>query len=668
MKSYCADLPLSKDVKLEANTDIAGIGVAIGLVGNAYFSLFILLGSYLLSYDAEANPFKHNGRSSATWWTPNRIDVMFLHWLHSGAHSLLKILPSGLRPSWKRDAMRRVLVTWLVSNADLQLLTGFALLTSGFVSLHRDKTTAYHWQVLVRLCWFANITHLSGLIALRGYLLKRPAEKYVRLALAFLFLVMLIVAMVPTLSFDWDDMITAQFRGWHSNPIVMPASPAICFFDTSLAPSINERAYEISCGGSHARNPYHCSRADKFRGGIPITGAWHFRQSFVAMISLAFSFFVRAAHLIEPISRWTSVHIWNRNVTCWKPRKVREHHPSDHDGAKSGDRYGVFRDFLVAFLVGIQIQLDLLRSMIVELLVLCALLAWGTVRLQETRTSEKISSEVKEEERLWSFGQMLPVLLLIGPFIMLFRASEQPKDAGERCSDARDDPEYILESSKDRLRHITRKLSRIGSQKSGKPSEITAYLLCDSSAAPSPMEPVYTSSTQALPSIIPRRCACVNGRLAAVAPELRISSSRQQHSQKSTLILWNDANGSRILWACTKDYIEMPHAGFIALLTGAFMAIVAISVLIAVTTRQVDLVTLAWGFSEILGPEFLVTLLILLCTHTICVHALLFSVISFHRLQTKYIPRWLFLLVLGCVFVVWAVLRAIGILQRQYTL
>jgi hypothetical protein len=90
----------------------------------------------------------------------------------------------------------------VLSMSDLQIITGIAILVSGFASLHCG-ISAYHWQMVVYLAWFSSITHLSALTFLRNYLRNHAEERLWRLICMFLFLCMLITAIFPTGDFDW---------------------------------------------------------------------------------------------------------------------------------------------------------------------------------------------------------------------------------------------------------------------------------------------------------------------------------------------------------------------------------------------------------------------------------------------------------------------------------
>lgn len=88
--------------------------------------------------------------------------------------------------------------------SDLQLATGIAILISGYTQL-RCGLSSYHWLVIGRLAWFSSLTHLSCLTLLRNYLYNRKPQRQWRLLFMLALIIMLITAMVPTGSYEWNS-------------------------------------------------------------------------------------------------------------------------------------------------------------------------------------------------------------------------------------------------------------------------------------------------------------------------------------------------------------------------------------------------------------------------------------------------------------------------------
>ena len=140
----------------------------------------------------------------------------------------------------------------------IQIFTGLAILIRGFVSLCPSPTQpnglpAYHWQILVHLAWFSTITHQGTLFLMEKYFQEHRWQRNVRLSLMYALLVLLIVALLPTASFNWYSKRTivqltgpSDSRGlvpddWFvtystlAKSAAQPVSPALCYFDVSSA-------------------------------------------------------------------------------------------------------------------------------------------------------------------------------------------------------------------------------------------------------------------------------------------------------------------------------------------------------------------------------------------------------------------------------------------------
>ncbi|KAL1841760.1 hypothetical protein VTJ49DRAFT_6598 [Mycothermus thermophilus] len=115
----------------------------------------------------------------------------------------------------------------MITMCDTQIITGLAILICGFIDLGTG-ISAYHFFLIGLVAWFSNLTHTAGLTLLRQYLHHRPLEKLVRLLSMWALFLMLLVAIVPTVYFNW-----ASSREKVS--VALPGSPAICLYSPSHA-------------------------------------------------------------------------------------------------------------------------------------------------------------------------------------------------------------------------------------------------------------------------------------------------------------------------------------------------------------------------------------------------------------------------------------------------
>lgn len=112
----------------------------------------------------------------------------------------------------------------LIAMGDLQRVTGFSIMISGFVQLHCGLAT-YYWLVILELAWFSSLTHLSCLTLLRTYFVNHTTERTWRLIAMALLAALLAVGFLYTGNYSWDSNDAAS-----SLPLIN--DPAICYWST----------------------------------------------------------------------------------------------------------------------------------------------------------------------------------------------------------------------------------------------------------------------------------------------------------------------------------------------------------------------------------------------------------------------------------------------------
>lgn len=112
--------------------------------------------------------------------------------------------------------------------SDLQIVTGFALLLSGFSQL-QSGLEALKWRTILDLAWFSCLTHLACLTMLRRHLHTHTIERVWRLFAMGILAALLAAGLLPTANPKWlllsDDT---------------KATPAICILGCYLKPGPNK--------------------------------------------------------------------------------------------------------------------------------------------------------------------------------------------------------------------------------------------------------------------------------------------------------------------------------------------------------------------------------------------------------------------------------------------
>jgi hypothetical protein len=118
--------------------------------------------------------------------------------------------------------------------SDLQLLTGLSLLASGYSQLPCGLS-AYHWEKVLYLAWFASITHLSCLTFLQSHLYHNKRKLWWRAPAMVAFMILLIIGLAPTARF-WSGVHTrAKGDDEELLPGNYPSDYAICYFQGAMA-------------------------------------------------------------------------------------------------------------------------------------------------------------------------------------------------------------------------------------------------------------------------------------------------------------------------------------------------------------------------------------------------------------------------------------------------
>ncbi|CAD0093192.1 unnamed protein product [Aureobasidium vineae] len=145
-------------------------------------------------------------------------------------------LPSQRRtsPSWHKALQQCVLLL-----SDQQIVTGIAICIAGFIGLH-GHISVYHFQTVISLAWMSSSVHLSALTMLGEYFRKRPGVLGWRIVGMLILFILLLVALVPTASNLWAIWYTAE--SGRDNGRTSWAIPARCFFFKTWGEGVNPDA------------------------------------------------------------------------------------------------------------------------------------------------------------------------------------------------------------------------------------------------------------------------------------------------------------------------------------------------------------------------------------------------------------------------------------------
>ena len=286
-------------------------------------------------------------------------------------------------PRWQNAVDQSIL-----SFADLQTATGVGILTAAFSTM--NTLSMYHYQIAIYLAWMSSNTHLTAVSLLQTDFREnknRSTARRLRVAGMAVLGVMLLVALVPTTGYNWLAIISRS-RGHDPGPGA--------FHEAAL---------------SSAGMPARCFWQRKYSGGLTPDAAWSF-------ILLVCSYLWKGLLLFGPTQRFLK-------VSCRRKMQEPLQKSLDRISARLGPNRREARLWLVVqyklalcSYVAVWAVFELAQSFVMSIWICGVGLVWGSLQILEPRRS--LPSQTLINENSWSFGQILPVLLLAVPILSFF--------------------------------------------------------------------------------------------------------------------------------------------------------------------------------------------------------------------------------------------------------
>ncbi|KAF4534361.1 uncharacterized protein LTHEOB_3169 [Lasiodiplodia theobromae] len=260
----------------------------------------------------------------------------------------------------------------ILSISDQQIVTGIAILLAGFVQI--NSISAFHWYIVVYLGWMSSNVHLTTLAVLRGHMQTNRPVRAIRVIGMTILFALLLCALIPTTSKDFTNSLDDD-----------PCKP------------------------------------EEF---TPVTDLWkaeHLQDMdslrIISIILLIISYIWKVGALFKDSSHFAATWFQEKPGTFLKNIIRRM---NSHRRAMKRKRPFIYKLTLWSYsqLMGLYavslVIYDLLTSFVASIWILCVVLAWGTVNLLAIRHSYRF-----DEEREWTFGQLVPVLMLILPVMSI---------------------------------------------------------------------------------------------------------------------------------------------------------------------------------------------------------------------------------------------------------
>lgn len=256
----------------------------------------------------------------------------------------------------------------MMSLSDQQLVTGLAILVAGYYEMMNSSLDSDHWEVVVYLAWMSSSVHIASLTVLRDVLNKNPTLRNVRVAGMLIFLALLSVATWPT-RFDFGGSFI----------------PAKCLWSSSHSAS------------RHIR--------------------WTMDPNWVlTMVMLIIAYVWKLSQLFSSSRGWVRKWIVAKPEAALE-RLMRRAVQSDRPRWLRWPAYKIATICYVIFIA----YAGVAESFAASIIYLCITFPYGVAII--VRLRDDMDDEVIAGEKRLTFGQLVPLFLLVIPILLVFELS-----------------------------------------------------------------------------------------------------------------------------------------------------------------------------------------------------------------------------------------------------
>ena len=266
---------------------------------------------------------------------------------------------------------RRVIEKVMMSLSDQQLVTGLAILLAGYYEMMNSNLSLYHWHMIVWLALLSSSVHIASLTLLRDVLNTNPVLRNLRVTAMLILLVLLSTATWPTQGRLKSLYLPAKCCWTQSRSLGLEAT-WFGVFDPSWAITLATLLFAY---------------------------AWKLSQLFQQSRSWVRKWFVaKPQAAIERLMR--------RAILSGRPRWLT---------------WPAYKLLTIAYLTLVAYA-EFAESFAASIVFLLLALPYGITSIVVTRNN--VSSDVISGENSLTFGQLVPLLLLILPIMAALELSQ----------------------------------------------------------------------------------------------------------------------------------------------------------------------------------------------------------------------------------------------------
>ncbi|KAF2684559.1 hypothetical protein K458DRAFT_431473 [Lentithecium fluviatile CBS 122367] len=282
-----------------------------------------------------------------TVYDPNRTSAKGNSYPNPVDHGILTTIRTHLI-SWKPSRrFKYAMEKSVLILSDAQLVTGLAILIFGYSQLD-CSITAYHWQIMVFIAWFSTFTFLSAMAFLKGYFQENNNLCIIRLCFMVVLGSIQIVALLPTGSRNWLDPFD-EGGGFY------PSLPAECYFE-----QLSMRSF--------------------------LNNGPRIRSMIFSILVVGFSYIHSSLRLFDPTAELTRKYLRAIPGSYLKQALFFLEKQATQRALRATPWIPAYAIIFDSF-TSLRALYDISESMLAEITWLTSAIAWGTIKVWDTRNS-----------------------------------------------------------------------------------------------------------------------------------------------------------------------------------------------------------------------------------------------------------------------------------------
>lgn len=274
----------------------------------------------------------------------------------------------------QNNPWKEILENTMLSLSDQQLVFGLAVLVAGFCEMVRENLSLYHWNMIVYLAWLSSSVHIASLTMLRE--MPKQSKKFRNIR---------VIGMLVL----WALLVAASWPTRRSSEARLLRVPVRCLWSMRVWTQEETRP---------------------FLGNL----------NFSWLLSLLMLF---GTYVWKLLQLFSSSDGWVRKYIRAKPEATMERtmrRLARPDARAVWLRWPARKLVTVVYVIFVS-SAEVAESFVACLMYLAFALPWGILNLFHNHA--KIGHETRHGEAILTFGQLIPLFLLVLPLLELIESA-----------------------------------------------------------------------------------------------------------------------------------------------------------------------------------------------------------------------------------------------------